>query len=141
MDENKNIISTIDEYINQFSPDVQEKLQAIRQIIRENAPQAKEKISWQMPTYDLYGNLVHFAANKSHLGFYPGASGVENFLDKLAEYKNSKGAIQFPYSKPLPAELVAEIVRFRVAENKKYEEYKEEYKKEKKQSKKNKEEK
>ncbi len=107
----------IGEYIAQFPPDVQGKLNALRSVIREAAPKAQEKISWGMATYDLYGNLVHFAANKQHTGFYPGASGVAAFTEKLKAYGTSKGAIQFPYDQPIPLDLVKEIVSFRVQEN------------------------
>ncbi len=108
---------TIDEYIALFEPEVREKLQALRQTIHKTAPDATEKISWQMPTFYLHGNLVHIAAFKKHIGFFPGASGVEAFLPKLGEYKTSKGTIQFPYNKPIPFGLVEEIVKFRVKEN------------------------
>lgn len=120
MEENrKNVFTTIDEYIMQFPAEVQEKLQAVRKVIKESAAEATEKISWQMPTFYLYGNLVHFAAHKNHIGFYPGANGIEAFKDKLSEYKSSKGAVQFPFEKPVPYELISEIVRFRVSENEK----------------------
>lgn len=111
-------MDTINEYIAQYPPEIQEKLNEMRAVIVKAAPEAKEKISWGMATFTLNGNLVHFAGQKHHVGFYPGVSGVENFKDKLAEYKTSKGAIQFPYSKPLPLKLIDEIVRFRVKENK-----------------------
>lgn len=117
MEENKNVIKTVDEYILQFSPEVQEKLQTLRKVIRESAPDAEEKMSWQMPTYALHGNLVHFAGHKKHIGFYPSPSGIEAFKLQLSDYKASKGAVQFPYEKPLPYELISEIVKFRVAEN------------------------
>jgi len=117
MEENNNVFKTVDEYILQFSPEVQEKLQSLRKVIKESAPDAEEKISWQMPTFALHGNLVHFAAHTKHIGFYPGASGIEVFKHKLSEYKSSKGAVQFPFEKPMPYELISEIVRFRVAEN------------------------
>ena len=110
-------INTIDEYIAQFPPEIQQALKALRAVIREAAPEAQEKISWRMPTYALHGNLVHFAAHKNHIGFYPSASGIAAFQDRLQDYSWSKGAVQFPYSKPLPYDLVAEIVRFRVEEN------------------------
>ncbi len=113
---NKNV-NTIDEYIAQFSPEIQEKLQSLRKVIREIAPDAGEKISWQMPTFILNGNLVHFAANKNHIGFYPGPSGIEAFKERLPEFKYSKGAIQFPYNKPMPFDLIREIVAFRISEN------------------------
>lgn len=110
---------TIDEFIAAYPADVQEGLQLLRKTIAAAAPEATEKISWGMPTFYLNGNLVHFAPGKNHYGFYPGASGVANFLPKLGEYKTSKGAIQFPKSQPLPLGLVTEIVEFRVKENSK----------------------
>jgi Uncharacterized conserved protein len=116
MKENQNS-NSIDDYINQFSPEIKERLITLRNAIREAAPNATEKISWSMPTFALHGNLVHFAAHKSHIGFYPGASGIENFKDRFSEYKYSKGAVQFPNNKALPLDLVREIVSFRVSEN------------------------
>ncbi len=124
MDEQKPQYTTIDEYIALFPQDVQDRLQTLRRTIREAAPEATEKISWQMPTFYLFGNLVHFAMGKHHVGFYPGASGVEHFAEELTGYKTSKGAIQFPLSKPTPYDLVARIVRFRVEENLRWEEEK-----------------
>ncbi len=117
MEGNKKVFKSIDEYILQFSPEVQEILSTLRKVIKESAPDAEEKISWQMPTFVLHGNLVHFAAHKKHIGFYPGASGIDTFKHKLSEYKGSKGAVQFPLEQPLPYELISEIVKFRVAEN------------------------
>lgn len=108
---------SVDEYIAQFPGEIQAIMQSIRKTIREAAPQAAEKISWQMPTFYLHGNLVHFAGHKNHLGFYPGDSGVAHFLEELKDFKTSKGAIQFPYNKPLPLELISRIVKFRVQEN------------------------
>jgi uncharacterized protein YdhG (YjbR/CyaY superfamily) len=112
-----NMIHSIDEYVLQFSPEVQEILQELRKVIKEAAPNAEEKISWRMPTFALHGNLVHFAAHKKHIGLYPGASGIEVFQHKLTEYKFSKGAVQFPIGKPLPYGLITEIVRYRADEN------------------------
>ena len=109
--------SSIDEYIAQFPEDIQQKLQEIRAVIHEAAPEATEKISYQMPTFYLRGNLVHFAAMKNHIGVYPAPSGITAFEKELAGYKTSKGAIQFPLDKPLPLKLVADIVAFRVQEN------------------------
>lgn len=117
MEENKIIFSSIDEYISQFPPDIQEILQRLREVIKEAAPEAQEKISYQMPTFALHGNLVHFAAHKKHIGFYPAPSGIEAFKDQLSEYKGAKGSVQFPIEKPLPYELVKDIVKFRVEEN------------------------
>jgi uncharacterized protein YdhG (YjbR/CyaY superfamily) len=117
MEENKNVYKSIDEYILLFSPEVQEILRSLRNVIKESVPDAEEKISWQMPTFALHGNLVYFAAHKKHIGFYPGASGIDAFKHRLLEYKSSKGSVQFPIGKPMPYELIKEIVRFRVAEN------------------------
>ena len=112
--------STIDEYIAQAAPDVQERLRLMRQTIRQAAPQATEKISYSMPTFYLNGNLVHFAAFKKHVGFYPGADGVEFFRQRFEKegYTFSKGAVQFPLTNPLPVDLISEIVGFRVSQNK-----------------------
>ena len=109
--------STIDEYIAQFPDDIQQKLQEIRAVIHAAAPEATEKISYQMPTFYLRGNLVHFAAFKKHIGFYPVPSGIAAFEEELAPYKRSKGAVQFPLDEPIPTELIGRIVQFRVAEN------------------------
>ena len=117
MEDNKVKFNSIDEYIGLFPSEVQDILTTLRKLIKESAPEATEKISYQMPTFAMHGNLVHFAAYKKHIGFYPTASGVAAFTDKLVEYKTSKGAIQFPIDKPLPYELIREIVQFRVDEN------------------------
>jgi uncharacterized protein YdhG (YjbR/CyaY superfamily) len=117
MEGNKIISKSIDEYIAQFSPEVQEILKTLRKVIKEAAPETTEKISWQMPTFVLYRNLVHFAAYKNHIGFYPGSSGIDAFKHELSEYKGAKGSVQFPIEKPLPYELISKIVKFRVAEN------------------------
>lgn len=109
--------STIEEYIAGFPKETQNILQKLRQAIKETAPQAEETIRWQMPTYKLNGNLVHFAAYKTHIGFYPEPSAIEAFKEKLSTYRTTKGAIQFPISKPLPLDLVKEIVSFRIKEN------------------------
>lgn len=108
---------SIEEYILQFSPEIQEKLNSLRKVIRESAPDAVEKISYQMPTFVLYGNLVHFAAFKNHIGFYPAPSGIDAFKNELSIYKGAKGSVQFPLDQPLPFELISKIVKFRVAEN------------------------
>ena len=107
----------IDEYIAQFPEDVQEILIKIRKVVREAAPDAREKISYKMPTFYLNGNLVHFAAFKSHIGFYPTPSGISSFKDELAPYKSAKGSVRFPLDEPIPYELIDKIVRFRVREN------------------------
>lgn len=116
--EQTNIPTSIDEYILQFPQDVQEILKTIRKVIKEAAPYAEEKISYRMPTFVLHRNLVHFAAFKNHIGFYPTSSGIANFKQELSGYKTSKGAVQFPIGKPIPYELISQIVKYRVAENK-----------------------
>lgn len=117
MEENKSKFISIDDYILQFLPEVQEILKTLRKVIRESAPDATEKISYQMPTFTLHGNLVHFAAYKKHIGFYPTSSGIAAFQQELLEYKGAKGSVQFPLDKPIPYELISKIVKFRVAEN------------------------
>lgn len=117
MEENKVIYKSIDEYILQFPPEVQEILRSLRKVIKESAPDAEEKISYQMPTFALQGNLVHFAAFKNHIGFYPTPSGIDAFKHELLGYKRAKGSVQFPIEKPMPYELIGKIVEFRVAEN------------------------
>ena len=106
--------ASIDEYIARFPGDIQRILTRIRATVREAAPDAVEKISYRMPTFHQKENLVHFAAMKNHIGFYPGADGVAAFADQLGEYKTSKGAIQFPLTQPIPYPLIARITRFRV---------------------------
>lgn len=118
MKESKVPDNSIDEYILQFPADVQNILNKLRNVIKESAPDASEKISYAMPTFFLDGNLVHFAAYKNHIGFYPAPSGIETFKPELSGYKSSKGAVQFPLNKPLPFDLISKIVKFRVAENK-----------------------
>ena len=110
----RNHFSTIDEYIAGFPLDVQEILQNIRRIVREAAPDATETISYQMPTFKLGGNLVHFAAYQNHIGFYPTPVPIIMFRDDLAQYETSKGAIKFPLNKPIPYDLIKKIVVYRV---------------------------
>lgn len=107
----------IDEYIADFPAATQALLQQIRSCIAKAAPKAEEAISYAMPTFKLNGNLVHFAANKAHIGFYPAPSGIIAFEKELKDYVTSKGAIQFPFNKKLPLALITKIVKFRVNEN------------------------
>ena len=107
----------IDQYIDAYSGRVKTQLELIRTIIQKSAPEAVEKISYGMPTFYLNGNLVHFAANKEHLGFYPSPSAIHKFKSDLKNYKTSKGAIQIPYNEELPIQLIESIVKFRVGEN------------------------
>jgi uncharacterized protein YdhG (YjbR/CyaY superfamily) len=110
-------VTTIDQYIQGFPKDVQAKLSEVRSTIRRVAPQATEKISYRVPTFDLNGNLVHFAAFAGHIGFYPGPSGIAQFQKELKRYKSAKGSVQLPLDEPLPLALIAKIVEFRVGEN------------------------
>lgn len=109
--------NSIDEYIAAFPEDIQKILGELRATIKASAPDAGEKISYQMPTFTLKGNLVHFAAYKKHIGFYPTPSGIQAFKHELSVYEGSKGAVRFPIDKPLPLELICKIVKFRVTEN------------------------
>ena len=109
---------TMDEYIKTFPKDVQSILEKMRQTIRKAAPEAAEAISYQMPTFKLNDkNLVHFAAYKNHIGFYPIPSGIEAFKKELSPYKQGKGSVQFPMDKSIPYGLVKKIVAFRVKQN------------------------
>ncbi len=105
------------EYIKDFPKDVQEKLEILRETIYKAAPGAIERISYGMPSFYWNGNLVYFAAYKNHIGFYPTASGIENFKEEFTKYKFSKGAVQFPIDEPLPLKLITKIVKFRAKEN------------------------
>jgi uncharacterized protein YdhG (YjbR/CyaY superfamily) len=108
---------TIDEYISMFPGNIQKILKKLRKTIRETAPGAVETISYRMPTYKLNGNLVHFAAMKNHIGFYPTSSPIVKFKKELSEFETSKGAIRFPLDREIPYDLVKKIVEFRVKEN------------------------
>jgi uncharacterized protein YdhG (YjbR/CyaY superfamily) len=107
----------IDAYIAQFPKPIREKLQELRETIQKAAPGATEGIKYAMPTFMLHGNLVHFAAFKNHIGFYPAPQGIKEFEKELSVYKSGKGSAQFPLDKPLPLKLVTKIVKFRVAQH------------------------
>lgn len=117
MNEKPDSVSSIEEYILLFSPGLQIMLQKMRFLIRKCAPEATEKISYQMPTFYLNGNLVHFALHAHHIGFYPAPSAISFFQKELIPYKTSKGAIQFPLEQEMPWNLIEKIVRFRREEN------------------------
>lgn len=117
MESTKKVLNDIDEYIKMFPPAIQTILEKFRQTIRNAAPQAGETISYQMPTFRLNGNLVHFAAYKNHIGFYPTPSGIDAFKDELSPYETSKGAIKFPIHEELPWDLIFKIVKYRVGQN------------------------
>ena len=108
---------TVDAYIASQSAAAQTVLHEIRSLIRSIVPDAKEVIAWGMPSYKGHHYIVHFAANKAHLGLYPGAEAIVHFQDRLKDYHSSKGAIQFLYSMPLPKDLIAEIVRYCAAQD------------------------
>lgn len=107
----------IDSYIASFPEETRKLLQQLRITISKAAPEAKETINYGMPTFALKGNLVHFAAFESHIGFYPTPSGIEAFKKELSGYEGAKGSVQFPLSKPIPFDLISKIVKFRVKEN------------------------
>jgi uncharacterized protein YdhG (YjbR/CyaY superfamily) len=108
---------TIEEYISFFPPEIQDILAKVRDTIRKEAPGAEETINYQMPTFRLHGNLVHFAAHTNHIGFYPTPTGIEAFKAELSVYKGAKGSVQFPLDQPIPYDLIGRIVQFRVKEN------------------------
>lgn len=112
-----NTPADIDAYIAGFPAEVQAVLQQVRATVRAAAPKATEAIKYQMPTFVLHGNLVHFAAFKKHIGFYPTPTGVESFKKDLAPYHTAKGSVQFPLDRPLPYKLIAKITQYRVKEN------------------------
>lgn len=117
MDTTISQFTTIDEYIALYPTRVRELLQTMRKSIKEEIPDAIETISYQIPTFKLNGkNVVHFAAFKDHISFFPTSSPIAFFKEKLSIYKTSKGTIQFPLDRPLPLNLIKEIVRFRVKE-------------------------
>ncbi len=115
----KPVPQTIDEYIAAFPINIQEILLKIRSVIQQEAPDAQEAISYGMPTFKLNGNLVHFAAFKHHIGFYPTPSGIDEFKEELSAYKGAKGSVQLPFDRPIPYDLIRAIVRFRIGENQK----------------------
>ncbi|MDR2947712.1 MAG: DUF1801 domain-containing protein [Prevotella sp.] len=112
-------IQSIDEYISEFPKDIQSLMKKLRATIKKAVPEATEKISWQMPTFYLKGNLIHFAGHKKHIGLYPGIEAMEAFKEELTSYKTTKGGIQLPYDKPLPLSLVTKIVKFNIKRNSK----------------------
>ena len=109
-----NATKTIDEYMATFPDAVRNRLEELRRVIRESAPQSEEAISYGIPTFKLNGNLVHFAAFKNHIGFYPTPSAIKAFRKELSPYKQAKGSVQFPMDEPLPLGLEKRIVAYRV---------------------------
>ena len=109
-----NQYKTIDEYIESFPIHIQSILSKLRQTIKESAPEVKETMSYGIPTFKLNVNLVHFAAYKNHIGFYPTPSAIDKFKEELSSYKQAKGSVQFPLNKSIPFDIVKKIVKFRV---------------------------
>ena len=118
MSSSKVVFNSIDEYIASFPVNIQKIMEDIRSTIKVTAPNAKEKISYQIPTFELNGrNLIHFAGWKKHISLYPIPAGDEAFEKKIAKYVAGKGTLKFPLDKPLPLELIKEVVRLRLADN------------------------
>jgi len=113
----KTNFKSVEEYIKTFPAEIQKILQQVRETIKKAAPEAEETINYQIPTFKLNGNLVHFAAFKNHIGFYPAPSGHKAFEKELSVYKSGKGSVQFPLDKPMPLALIKRIVQYRVKEN------------------------
>ncbi len=110
-------VKNVDHYISLQPIEIQGKLNQLRKLIKDNAPDALEVISYNMPAYKLNGMLLYFAAHKNHIGLYPMASGIEAFKDELTKYETSKGTVQFPHNKSLPVTLIKKIIQFRVKQN------------------------
>lgn len=117
VDKDKPQPTTVDEYIARFPEDVRDILTRIRATIREAAPEAEERIGYQMPAYYLNGPLIYFAAHKRHIGLYPTPAGTAAFEAELSAYKRAKGSVQFPLDRPIPYDLIGRLVRLRVAQN------------------------
>jgi len=117
MERSRTRVKTIDEYITSFPKNVQDILKKLRKVIKESAPLAEETINYGIPTFKLNGNLVHFAAFKKHIGFYPTPSAIVAFKKELTPFKQAKGSVQFPIDKPIPFDLIKKIVTYRVKEN------------------------
>jgi uncharacterized protein YdhG (YjbR/CyaY superfamily) len=117
MESNPGHPTSIDEYIAQYPEDVQQILFKLREVIKEAAPGAVEKMSYNMPGYYLNGGLVWFAVWKRHIGFYPRTDAMSESIGELSAYKGTKGSVHFPLDKPMPYDLIRKIVQFRVAEN------------------------
>lgn len=110
-------VKNVDHYISLQPIEIQGKLNQLRKLIKDNAPDALEVISYNMPAYKFNGMLMYFAAHKNHIGLYPMASGIEAFKDELTKYETSKGTVQFSHNKSLPVTLIKKIIQFRVKQN------------------------
>ena len=109
----------VDEYIASFPEPVKHRMQELREIILQNAPGATETISYKIPAFNLNGYLVYFAGFKKHIGLYSVPNAVDTFKERCSIYKTGKGSIQFPLDRPLPIDLIADIVKYSVEQNKK----------------------
>lgn len=125
MNSNEKPIKSVEDYIQGYPPEIQQRLYAMRAAVKNEVPQAEERISYGMPAYFFKGPLVYFAAFKNHIGLYPAGSSIEILAPEIEKFKHSKGAIQFPLSQPLPLDLIARIIKYRLAENILLEEQKE----------------
>jgi uncharacterized protein YdhG (YjbR/CyaY superfamily) len=110
-------LERVNDYIDSFPPDVRTRLEQVRRTIRKVAPGAREAMSYGIPTFKGYGNIIHFAAFAHHISVYPAPRGVEAFAKALAAHEGGKGTAQFPFSAPLPLKLIERIAKFRVAED------------------------
>ena len=109
-------VKSIDEYIALYPKDVAQKLQTIREIVKKNAPNAQEVISYSMPAFKLNGQLLYFSAHTHHIGLYPYPSALKSFKKEGSKYKTGRGSIQFPFDQKLPIPLITKIVKYRVKE-------------------------
>jgi uncharacterized protein YdhG (YjbR/CyaY superfamily) len=110
-------MNEVDQYIAKFPRETQEKLEEVRRVIRDTAPEAKEMMAYMMPAYKINKYVVFFAGYKAHVGLYPTPSGIEKFKSEIQKYKWAKGSVQFPLDKPMPIDLIKRIVEFRVEED------------------------
>ena len=110
-------VKNVDHYISLQPIEIQGKLNQLRKLIKDNAPDVLEVISYNMPAYKLNGMLIYFAAHKNHIGLYPMAAGIEAFKDELKKYETSKGTVQFPHNKSLPVTMIKKIIQFMVKQN------------------------
>lgn len=109
---------SVDQHIESFSGETRKKLEQIRKTIKEAVPEdTEERISYGIPTYTWHGNLLHFSGYETHIGFYPGSGPIKQFASELTDYKTGKGTIQFPLDKPLPIELIKQIIKACIERN------------------------
>ena len=119
MEKNRKELKNFNDYKMDYPPEIQKRLEEIRQAVKSVVPEARERISYNMPSFWFHGNLLYYGAFKNHIGFYPASKTVfEKFKDELKIYKQSgKGTVQFPYDKPIPLKLIQKIAKIRANEN------------------------